>query len=69
MKRILLILLFASLMQAQDSATVPDVIGMTMPVAAAELNRTGIAIGQEIGQRAACPVAQPERLTLCIMPR
>lgn len=54
MKRIsfvaLLALLFVQLAQAQGSATVPDVTGMTVPVAAAELNRARIAVGQEIGQ-------------------
>ncbi|MBZ0298754.1 MAG: PASTA domain-containing protein [Anaerolineae bacterium] len=33
---------------AQDAVTVPDVTGLTVPVAAATLNRAGIGIGQEI---------------------
>jgi hypothetical protein len=46
----LVTLLFVQFAQAQDSSIVPDVTGLTVPVAAAELNRVGIAIGQEIGE-------------------
>lgn len=35
---------------AQEMVTMPDVTGMTIPVAAAELNRAGIRLGQEIGE-------------------
>jgi hypothetical protein len=35
---------------AQETVTMPDVTGMSVPVAAAELNRAGIRVGQEIGE-------------------
>ena len=47
---VLIMLFLTQFVQAQDNAIVPDVTGMTVPVAAAELNRAGIAIGQETGE-------------------
>ena len=47
---ILFTLLFAGVAQAQDTVTVPDVTGLTVPVAAAELNRVGIPVGRETGE-------------------
>jgi hypothetical protein len=51
----LIVLLFgllwgSSTILAQEMVTVPDVTGMTAPVAAATLNRAGIGIGQEISE-------------------
>lgn len=43
-------ILLSQIALAQDSAIVPDVTGMTMPIAVATLNRAEIAIGQEIGE-------------------
>jgi hypothetical protein len=36
---------------AQQTVTVPDLTGMALPVAAAELNRLGIGLGRETGER------------------
>ena len=46
-----LLLIVAQTVFAQEMVTMPDVTGMRVPVAAAELNRAGIRIGQEVGER------------------
>ena len=43
--------LVAHVATAQESVVMPDLTGMTVPVAAATLNRAGIGIGQETGER------------------
>ncbi len=42
--------LFAQVVWGQASVTVPDVTGMTVPVAAAALNHAGLALGHEVGE-------------------
>lgn len=42
--------IFAQTAFAQDAVTVPDLTGMTVPQAAAVLNRAGLALGNEIGE-------------------
>lgn len=46
-----LLLVVPQIAFAQEMVTVPDVTGMSVPVAAAELNRVGLRIGQETGER------------------
>lgn len=48
-----IVLLFAVPLSvlAQETTTVPDVTGLTVPVAAATLNAVGIGIGQEISEQ------------------
>lgn len=46
-----LLLLLLPVVSAQEMAVVPDVTGMTLPSAAAALNRAGIGIGQETDER------------------
>lgn len=43
-------LLFAQLTVAQEAVTVPDLTGLTVPQAAAVLNRVGLALGSETGE-------------------
>jgi hypothetical protein len=45
-----LLLIVPQITFAQEMVTMPDVTGMSVPVAAAELNRAGFRIGQEIGE-------------------
>ena len=45
-----IMLFFTQAALGQNSAIVPDVTGMTVPVAAAALNRAGIAVGREVGE-------------------
>jgi hypothetical protein len=46
----ILLLVVPQMAFAQEMVTMPDVTGMSVPVAAAELNRAGIRIGQETGE-------------------
>jgi len=44
------LLLLTQMVHGQSTVEVPDVTGMMVPVAAATLNRVGLALGREIGE-------------------
>jgi hypothetical protein len=48
---IVLLLFSMQVARAQQMVTVPDVTGLTVPVAAATLNKAGIGVGQEISEQ------------------
>jgi PASTA domain len=47
---LILVLSIADIVFAQDSAPVPDLTGLSVPEAAAALNRVGLALGVETGE-------------------
>jgi hypothetical protein len=56
----LAMLLFPSVMMAQDTVTIPDVTGMNVPQAAALLNQNGIVLGAENNVAWTAESGQPE---------
>lgn len=65
MKKVLSILLFTLLLFgqfafAQEAVTVPDLTGMTVPQAAAVLNRVGLVLGNETGELWTADAGFPE---------